>query len=144
MDRMIVYVDDAAWALRQLAPVRIGATHWVLVACAPRMSQRIGKWLSHSSRDKWRAQWAGKLLAAIEPVLRAQGDRVTAMLAREPLPPLTERLLAEHGACRVLDARRPKSVQQEPPVTSAPAQERPRPWPGGLAGLGAALLLAAE
>ena len=47
-------------------------------------------------------------------------------------------------ACRVLDARRPKSVQQEPPVASRMAQERPRPWPGTLAGLGAALLLAAD
>lgn len=144
MDRIIVYVDDAAWALRQLAPARTGATHWVLVACAPRMSQRIGKWASHSSREKWRAQWAGKLLAAIEPVLRAQGDRVSAVLAGEPLPPLTERLLAEHGASRVVDARRPKPVQQAPAVGSAPAQEPPGPWPGTLVGLGAALLLAAE
>lgn len=143
MDRIIVYLDDAAWAQQQLAPVRTGATHWVLVACAPRMSQRIGKWVSHSSREKWRAQWAARLLAAVEPVLRAQGDQVTAILAREPLPPLTQRLLAEHGACRVVDARRPKSGRQGP-AGPEPTQEQSRPWPGTLAGLGAALLLAAE
>lgn len=143
MDRIIVYVDDAAWALQQLAPARTGATHWVLVACAPRMSQRIGKWGSHSSREKWRAQWAGKLLAAIEPVLRAQGDRVTAVLAGEPLQPLTERLLAEHGACRVVDARRPKCSHDTPAAAPEPTAA-PLPAPGTLAGLGAALLLAAE
>lgn len=139
MDPIIVYVDDAGWALQQLAPVRTGATHWVLVACAPRMSQRIGKWVSHSSREKWRGQWAGKLFAGIEPVLRARGDRVTAVLAEEPLPLLTGRLLAEHGACRVVDARRPKSGHEGPPDASGPMAA-----PGTLVGLGAALLLAAE
>lgn len=143
MDRIIVYVDDAAWALQQLAPARTRATHWVLVGCAPRMSQRIGKWVSHSSREKWRAQWAGKVLAAIEPVLRAQGDRVTSLLAGEPLPPLTERLLAEHGACRVVDARRTKSAHQTPPAALEPTAA-PLRAPGTLAGLGVALLLAAD
>lgn len=146
MDRIIVYLDDASWTLQQLAPVRTGPTHWVLVACAPRMSQRIGKWVSHSSREKWRTQWAGKLLAAVEPSLRSQGDRVTAMVAKEPLPSLTHRLLAEHGACRVVDARRPRSGGETPPGAPEPAQETaaPRQWPGTLAGMGAALLLAAE
>ena len=146
MDRIIVYLDDASWAQQQLAPVRTGPTHWVLVACAPRMSQRIGKWVSHSSREKWRTQWAGKLLAGIEPVLRARGDQVTVMLAGEPLPPLTQRLLAEHGSCRVIDARRPKSGHQTPGDTPEPAQDTaaPRQGPGTLAGFGAALLLAAE
>ncbi len=142
MDRIIVWLDDAAWAQRQLAPQRTGATHWVLVACAPRMSQRIGKWVSHSTREKWRAQWAGKLLAGIEPVLRAQGDEVTAVLASEPLLPLTQRLLAQHGACRVVDARRPRSASPAPAVEAGPPPGRR--WPGTLASLGAALLLAAE
>ncbi len=144
MDRIIVYVDDAGWTQQQLAPLRNGATHWVLVACAPRMSQRIGKWVSHSAREKWRTQWTARLLAGIEPALRAQGDQVTAVLAREPLPGLTLRLLAEHGACRVIDARRPKSAQQAPAAGAEAPQPQPRPWPGTLAGLGAALLLAAE
>jgi len=134
MERIIVYLDDAAHARGQLAPLRSGATHWLLVACAPRMTQRIGKWVSHGSRERWRTQWAERLFAAIEPDLRARGDRVTALLATGPLPPLAARLQADHGPCRVVDARRPKS---DPP---------PGRWQGAgtLMGLAAALLLTAE
>ena len=52
MDKIVVYVDDAAYALQQLAPM-LGtgaATGWILVACAPRMTRRISKWVSHSAR----------------------------------------------------------------------------------------------
>jgi hypothetical protein len=83
-------------------------THWVLVACAPRMTHRISKWVSHSARENWRAKWADKLFAQIVPGLQASGDSVTVVLAKGPLPELTEQLKAEHGTSRVLDARRPK------------------------------------
>lgn len=156
MDRIIVYLDDAQHAQQQLVPMRRAhagtaasgdsATHWVLVACAPRMTQRIGKWVSHSAREKWRRQWAAKLFAQIEPALRAGGDQVTTLLARGPLPELTRRLMAEHGACPVLDARRPKFGQDLQPVTAdqpAPGQGR---WqvPGAVIGMGAVLVLASE
>lgn len=143
MDRVIVWLDDVPRAQRQLAAERTGPTHWLLVACAPRMSQRIGKWASHGTREKWRAQWAGKLLAQIEPVLRARGDQVTAVLPTEPLPQLTRRLLAEHGAGRVVDARRPRADQPAPVIEPDPSPQ-PRRWPGTLVGLGAAVLLAAD
>ena len=43
MDRVIVYVDDAAFAQQMLAGIRgqgtSSPTHWVLVACAPRMKR---------------------------------------------------------------------------------------------------------
>ena len=48
MDKVIVYVDDVAYAQQVLAPCA-GAPparlhHWVLVACAP-MTHRVSKWL---------------------------------------------------------------------------------------------------
>jgi hypothetical protein len=51
-----------------------GPTHWVLVACAPRMTHRISKWVSHSSRENWRAKWADKLFDQVVPPLQARGD----------------------------------------------------------------------
>lgn len=154
MQTMIVYLDDAAYALQQLAPMKetapataARATHWVLVGCAPRMTQRINKWISHSAREKWRGQWAAKLFAAIQPALTAGGaDRVTTLLAKAPLPELTRKLLAEYGDCRVLDVRRPKFGQDLAPITANQPMAKAGRWevPGAVAGLGAALVLAAE
>ena len=156
MDRIIVYLDDAKYAQQQLVPMRRtraglapGAsetTHWVLVACAPRMTQRIGKWVSNSAREKWRRQWAAKLFSQIEPVLAASGDQVTTLLARGPLPELTRKLLTEHGACPVMDARRPKFGQDLLPVTADQPATADGRWqvPGAVIGMGAVLVLAAE
>jgi hypothetical protein len=155
MEKIIVYLDDAAYAQQQLVPMKTGsaavagttpATHWVLVACAPRLTQRISKWVSHSARENWRSKWAEKLFAQIVPGLQAAGDGVTTVLAKGPLPELTRKLMAEHAAVRVLDARRPKFGQDMQPVTAdqpAPAEGR---WsvPGAVVGMGAVLVLAAE
>ena len=156
MEKIIVYLDDAEFAQRQLAPMRATeaprlkdrheATHWVLVACAPRMSQHISKWVSHSARESWRTKWAGKLFEQIVPQLRAAGDDVTTVLAKGHLPQLTATLVAEHGAARVLDARRPKFGQELQPITADQPAGKDARWevPGAVAGMGALLVLAAE
>jgi hypothetical protein len=152
VENIIVYVDDAAYAEQQLAPMKggrppcAGMTHWVLVACAPRLTRRIGKWVSHGARQSWRAIWAQKLFARTVPQLQAGGDRVTPVLADRPLPELTRRLMAEHGASRVLDARRPKFGQALQPVTADQPAGKDARWevPGALAALGALLVLAEE
>lgn len=149
METIIVYVDDAAHARQQLVPMKhqfAGATHWVLVACAPRMTRRISKWVSHSAREKWRSQWADKLFAQMQPLLGGGRDRVTRVLAKGPLVQLTTQLVAEHGNCRVLDARRPKFGQDLQPVTAGQPPSQHGRWevPGAVAGMGAALMLAAE
>lgn len=148
MDKIVVYVDDAAYALQQLAPM-LGtgaATGWILVACAPRMTRRISKWVSHSARENWRAKWSEKLFAQIVPSLQARGDTVTTVLADGPLIELSEKLLHQHGAARVLDARRPKLGQDLPPVTANQPEGKDSRWtlPGAVAGLGVALVLAGE
>ena len=156
MEKIIVYLDDAAYAQQQLAPMsssqagdsgrQATATHWVLVACAPRMTRRVSKWLSHSARENWRSQWAEKLFAAIQPKLATGADQVTTLLAKGPLPDLTRKLLAEHGACRVLDARRPKFGQELQPVTADQPTGKEGRWevPGAVVSMGAVLVLAAE
>lgn len=135
MDKVIVYLDDAAYARQRMPAWRGAPTHWVLVACAPRMTHRISKWVSHSARESWRAKWAERLFGEVVPVLEARGDTVTPLLARGPLPELTRALMAEHGTAQVLDLRRPKSAD-------AGGQ---RGWtPGAIMGLCAALVLAAD
>jgi hypothetical protein len=131
MDRVIVYVDDAAYAQQVLAPLfaREAAvpTQWVLVACAPRMTHRISKWVSHSARESWRTKWADKLFAQILPGLRAPANSVTTVVAKGPLVELTEQLqAAQPSAAQVVDARRPKC---DAPDDSKEGQTAGRRWP---------------
>ena len=156
MEKIIVYVDDADYARHQLAPMRShtlpdggtqpAPTHWVLVACAPRLTRRIGKWTSHGARENWRAKWAEKLFECIAPALEQGGDTVTRVLAKGPLPELTRKIIAEHGVAHVLDARRPKFGVDMQPVTEDQPVSRDATWevPGAVLGMGAVLLMAAD
>ena len=151
MEKIILYVDDAAYArelLSRLTPeaVGTGARHWVLVACAPRMTHRISKWVSHSARENWRNKWFAKTQEQLLPLLQLEDSRVTPVLAKGPLTELTQRLKMEHGSGRVIDARRPKlGVDLEPvaPDVAPPGQSG---WalPGAVLGMGALLVLANE
>jgi hypothetical protein len=152
LEKIILYVDDAAYAREFLAKappgqIGAGARHWVLVACAPRMTHRISKWVSHSARENWRGKWFAKTQDQVLPLLSHSGDAVTPVLAHGSLTELTQRLKVEHGAAtRVVDARRPKIGIDLEPV--APDQE-PRgqsgwAFPGAAMGLGALLVLANE
>ena len=159
MDKIIVYVDDAAFARQQLAPMKASApesgrlpTHWVVVACAPRMTHRISKWVSHSARENWRAKWFAKTQEQIVPLLSLAGSQVTPVLAKGPLNELTRELKLRHGAaCEVVDARRPKvGVELEPLSAAKAAQPRPATgggWKGALSsvgGMGALFMLALQ
>lgn len=145
MDKVIVivYVDDAAHARQVLAPLlardAAGAeaptptqtqTHWALVACAPRMTYRVSKWVSHSTRENWRAKWADKLFAQILPALHAPAGRVTTLLARGPLAELTAQIQAEGArVVDVVDARRPRTdAHDEAPVPAAAPATSKKPW----------------
>jgi hypothetical protein len=152
MDTMIVYLDDAAYARHLLAPMLDTgtATRWVLVACAPRMSRHISKWLSHSAREMWRKKWSDSLFAQITPCLTAPGgasvQTVECILAQGALPQLTARLRSRLGAAaHVVDARRPKFGQELPPVTFDQPREKAG-WQVSTAvgGLSAVLVLASE
>ena len=88
METIAVFADDAEYARHIVQPMLNSAmpTHWVLVACAPRLTHRISKWVSHSAREQWRGKWAAKLFEAMEPTFQAQpGASVETMLAKGPL-----------------------------------------------------------
>ena len=86
MNPIIVYVDDATYAQPMLEALagssQAASSHWLLVACAPRMTHRVSKWVSHRARENWRGKWADKLFAALMPVMATTGGKVTAVLAK--------------------------------------------------------------
>lgn len=128
MDRIAVFVDDAEHASQMLAPMlAAGAppTHWVVVACAPRLTHRIGKWVSNSNREQWRDHWMRTLRQRLEPTFR-NADPATCewMLAKGPLDRLSNKLRARLGAeLRLLDARRPKLGVELPPLLQGEAPQ---------------------
>ncbi|SEB12041.1 hypothetical protein [Variovorax sp. YR216] len=151
MEKVILYVDDPAYAREFLARMAaseadVEVRHWVLVACAPRMTHRISKWVSHSARENWRGKWFAKVQEQLLPLLQSRGSLVTPVLAKGPLTDLTKRLKLEHGVAQVIDGRRPKvGVDLEPvaPDVAPPGQSS---WalPGAVVGMGALLMLANE
>lgn len=151
MDNIIVYVDDAEYALHQLRPMGSNPastpTHWILVACPPRMTRHISKWVNHTARQNWRSKWADRLFSQLTPGLTGRADdRITRVLAHSPLVEMTRSLIEAHGAARVLDARRPKFGQDLAPVTAGQPTAQDARWavPGAVAGMGAFLVLASE
>lgn len=146
MNTVAVFVDDADQALKLLESTRRGPTRWVLVACAPRLTYRVSKWVSHSSRENWRAKWSDKLFTQLEPWLRQTGDQWETQLAKSPLPELSAEL-ARKGMT-IVDARRPKvSITPAEPLadatgsTAQPSASKRFAYPLALSG-GMSLVLA--
>jgi hypothetical protein len=147
MDNIIVYVDDAAYAVQLLQPM-VGSdatrdpTRWIVVGCAPRVTHRASKWVTNSARESWRGKWAEKVFSQVLQVLRRDGDIVVTCVAKTALCDQTDALIREYGVARVLDARRPKFGHDLQPVTAAQAQES-QSMIGYAAALGGAGLLGA-
>ncbi|MBU2288474.1 MAG: hypothetical protein KKC85_18865 [Gammaproteobacteria bacterium] len=151
MKKIILYVDDASYArefLAKCAPEAPdeGARHWVLVACAPRMTRRISKWVSHSARENWRSKWLARVEEQLLPVLQRGGDQVTTVLAKGNLTELTRQLKLTHGAATITDARRPTigvDLEAVAPDVQPPGRSG---WalPGAALSMGALLMLANE
>jgi hypothetical protein len=151
MEKTILYVDDASHARRFLAGMmaedaNAGARQWLLVACAPRMTRHISRWVGPEARKHWRAQWFEEVQAQLRPLLQCQGSRVTPILAHGRLTDLTKRLRLEHGVARVIDARYPKiGIDLEPvaPDVAPPGQSG---WalPGAVVSMCSLLMLASE
>ncbi|RYX93051.1 MAG: hypothetical protein EOO28_20105 [Comamonadaceae bacterium] len=148
MDNIIVYVDDAAYALQMLQPMLPSAesrrpTRWILVGCAPRVTHRVSKWVTQSARQSWRGKWADKVFSQVVPALQRDGDDIVVHLAQTTLSGQTESLMKEHGVARVLDARRPKFGHDLQPVTATQSQEKNNGVVGYIAALASAGLLVA-
>mgnify|MGYP006282637951 CR=1 FL=1 len=148
MEKMIVVLDDVAYALQQLLPMRVNgiATCWVLVACPPRLTRHASRWVSRAARDAWRAKWSEDLLDKVEAVLLKPGDTSRRFEAKGNLADFTQSIQRETGPARVLDARRPKLCHDAQPATAGQPIKRDGQLAltGGSAAMGAMLILAAE
>jgi hypothetical protein len=147
METMIVYVDDAEYANKMLSTLLPAghaqpssqANHWIVVVCAPSMTNDVGKWVSPEAMGLWRDEWATTLSDQIKPLLGVMGNTVTTQLANQKstLIEQTNALLKQHAGAKVLDARRPKFGHDMQPVTSTQPQDKKK-----LAGLAAAVTVA--
>ena len=149
MDNMIVYVDDAAYALQMLQPMRLADSvnapvRWIVVGCAPRVTHRVSKWVTHSARESWRGKWAEKVFSQLQPLLQQGGDTMVTLLAESALPLQTQALLGQYGDARVFDARRPKFGHDLQPVTQSQVQESHTVLSYATALLGAGVLVATD
>jgi hypothetical protein len=147
MKTTIVYVDDAEYAREVLLPLlptghaqnTNDASHWIVVACAPNVTNDVGKWVSAEAKNLWRDDWAIALFGQIKPILSVMGNTVSTQLADTKLSLIeqTENLLKLHKGAKVIDARRPKFGQDLQPVTSEQPVGKKK-----LAGLAAAVTVA--
>ncbi len=148
MENIIVVLDDAAHALNQVLPMRKEGvkTHWVLVACPPRLTRHISRWVNQGSRNAWRKRWAQELLAKVQAEFTRHGDTLELRLADGKLAEMTASLQNEFPMARVLDARQPKVGQDLEPATAGQPGGSSSAWalPGGTAALGAMIILATE
>ncbi|MDB5964932.1 MAG: hypothetical protein JWQ72_1432 [Polaromonas sp.] len=149
MDNIIVYVDDAGYAVQLLQPMLTASTarnpaRWIVVGCAPRVTHRASKWVTNSARESWRGKWAEKTFSRLLPMLEKDGDTVVTRLAQATLSIQTDVLIKEYGVARVLDARRPKFGQDLQPVTAAQVQESRGVLGYAAALAGAGLLVATD
>lgn len=154
MDNIIVYIDDAAYALAQLQPMQLTGhgtpatqpTHWVLVTCAPRLTRHASKWVSPDACKAWRQRWADMAFATIVPALQSRGDTVETVVAGGPLHGLTADLSRRFGPARIMDARRPKFGHRLPTVSATQGLSARNDWqlPLALASMGAMLTLVGD
>jgi hypothetical protein len=135
MEKIAVFVDDAEHAKQLLAPMLAQGAHpvrWVIVACPPRLTHRIGKWVSNAGREQFRERWARTLRDRLEPTLaRAPiGGGPDWLVAGGPLDRFADGLRARFGTdLRVLDARRPKLGVDLPPLVGGAKPATPgRRW----------------
>jgi hypothetical protein len=133
METIIVFIDDADYAVQMLQPMLPATNHtptrWVLVGCAPRITRRVSKWVTKGARHNWQLAWADKVFTHVLPSLQQPGrasDEIITQLApsRQTLCDLTQSLTQQYGSSRVLDARQPKLGHELQPVTTGQKQER--------------------
>lgn len=144
METIIVYIDDADYALPLLQAAAQSPnapnTHWLLVACAPRITHRVSRFVSNRSREQWRSKWSEKLFHSCVPLLEAAGSRVTPILARSPLPELQEQLQQDYGpGTQVVDVRRPRQLVPDAQAVVEKSSSPLRPFSATLASFGAIL-----
>lgn len=120
METFAVYINDHEHGPQQIlsllnhkAPAR-----WVLLACPPRLSRHLGRWLSQPAKKRWRQLWSEQALREVKTRLQKNGDAFEIRVVRQPQLALEHDLRREFSGVRIIDARR-RSDQWEVPAGAA-------------------------
>jgi hypothetical protein len=110
MRHVALFIDDAAAARLALQPLMQSADpdRVVLVACAPKFSHHVGRFLTHAHRDQYRQRWARELFAELQPLwAAAPRGAVETMVAKAPIDVMVQRMRVRYGTDLIaMDARR--------------------------------------
>lgn len=133
MEQIAVFIDNATHARRIIEPMLTRSDdqwRWVVVACPPRLSRHVGRWVSHVGRQQWQRRWLQDLRRAIDPMFARQStDGVQWLLADGALEPLGRRLRSQYGAgLHLLDARVPKLGRPGEPLSAGQPATTAEEW----------------
>ena len=121
METFAVYVNDHEHGPRQILSLLEGQApaRWVLLACPPRMSRHLGRWLSQPAKKKWRMRWSEEALHEVTQRIRAKGDAFEIRIVRDPQAKLERELRREFPGLRLIDARRMQDRWEVPAGAAA-------------------------
>jgi hypothetical protein len=146
-----LFIDDAAAARLALQPLLQSShpAHVILVACAPKLTHHVGRFLTNASREQYRDRWARDLFGELQPLWSvAPRGTVETMVARAPLEVMVQRMRVRLGSELVaVDARRAglEQARQGHPAAPQGAETPAQRWlvPAFVtSGLGIAIALA--
>lgn len=132
MERLAILVNDASHAERFLRPLLAGAdlSTCTLVMCPPKLTHRVGKWLSNRQRQQWQRTWAETLRRGmLETLPELSSAQVQWVTATTRLPDTIGRLRRDLGVgLRVLDLRRPTLGHALPEADAARPPTNEERW----------------
>jgi hypothetical protein len=131
MRTIALFIDDAATARMALQPLIQSreSGRLVLVACAPKLSRHVGRFVSNAGREQYRQRWARVLFAELQPLWStAPRGTVETVIATAPLEVIVQRMKVHEGTQLVaIDARR-AALEQAGAGQSTPAQVAAQRW----------------
>ena len=131
MRTIALFIDDAAAARMALQPLMQSrdAGRVVLVACAPKLSRHVGRFVSHAGREQFRQRWARDLFTELQPLWsKAPRGTVETMIAQAPLEVIVQRMKVQEGTQLVAIDARKAALEQAKLSQATPAQIAARRW----------------
>lgn len=129
MRTIALFIDDAAAARLALQPLLQGrdSGRVVLVACAPKLSRHVGRFVSHTGREQFRQRWARDLFTELQPLwAKAPRGAVETLVAKAPPEVVMQRMKVQQGTQLVAIDARKSTLEQAGTLT--PAQLAARRW----------------
>ncbi len=131
MRTIALFIDDAAAARMALQPLiqSSDAVRVVLVACAPKLSRHVGRFVSNAGRDQYRQRWARDLFSELQPLWStAPRGTVETMIAKAPLEVIVQRMKVHEGTELVAIDARKAALEQARMNQATPVQLAARRW----------------